>query len=177
MAAPQFWSSGRTAIQTDRVTPSTFATLGWLDSDELIDIQIGIINRPLKSSRGGDTILDAIYAGSNGFISIILPEWSEVEWAQIAEPPGGTNQGDLGTPGALWVDGSFAFQMRIMPVDSSLANQATVKRPSYTFGRCIVDGEQDGLRLFNVGVAETRIAINLIALPDGSNDIYTRATS
>ncbi len=175
--AAQFWSSGRTAIQTDRVLASTFVTLGYFDNEELINIQIGITNRHLKSSRGGDTILDAIYSGSNAFITIVMPEWDETEKAQIFEPPGGTEQGDLGTPGSLWVAGSFAFQMRILPVTSAGAAQVSASRPSYTFGRCIIDGEQDGLRHFNVGVSETRIAVNFVALPDANNNIYTRATS
>ena len=132
--AAVFWSSGRTAITIGG------SLLGYLESDELTVVQFGITNRHLKSSRGGDTIIESIYTGSNAYIASVLPEFDEAVWVTITKPPGGGAEGALGIPGTLWIAGCKTFSLASMPVTSSGAAQKTVVRARYTLGPCNVGG-------------------------------------
>lgn len=178
--ASEFHIEGPVAFQTDVVLADTFVTLGYFDNDELIGWTEQFLNIPLKSSRGGEEILEMIYAGTGATLDVLLTEWDATQRNALSVKPGGTSIGDAGVIGSLWVGGSFAFKTRIAPVDrAGVLATPTATAPRYTFPVCILDGEE-GLKTHNIGVNKTHLSLSLTCLRDAStspDDLYSVETS
>ena len=162
---------GPCKIQTDAAAAdqSTLVDLGFTDDDDLPSYDEEIFNRPLRSSRWADTVVDMVYRGKAALLSFVLVEWENTELIDLLDKmPGaaGTGEGDLGQPGTRWRAGSPATDhtrtIKILPVISG--------QFFYTFHSCIMNGA-GGYRVFDMGNQEKRIGLQFVVLPQLQSNV------
>lgn len=163
-----FQVCGPCLIRTDVDSDGTLASLGYTSNDDLPSYDEEIFNRPLTSTRHGDTIVDLVYRGRTALLSFVLVEWEEDIVESIQEEwPGASVASELGQVGLRWrAEGAgetdYSFQVEIVP--------AIVGQFSYLFHHCIPNGA-GGFRMFDFGNQEKQIGLQFIVLPDLNTNI------
>lgn len=149
---------GPTKVQVD--TTGTYADLGYSDNDNLPTIQLTDNHHEIKTVLSGAVPEEIVLTGTSARLTLALVKWDNtVLQALLAKQRGASNDSVVGR---VLVANSFTFGIKIVSVGGTQA---------YQFDRCFL--QPDGMGDSQWGNRERVLTLNLMAIPNASNDIYT----
>lgn len=167
---------GPCLIRCDGVVDDTLADLGYTSNDDLPSYEEEVFNRPLTSTRHGDTPVDYVYRGRVATLSLVLIEWDDAELINLLDKFAGATgniEGELGIAGTRWRKegaGSPTDHTRQVEILPAITGQF-----KYTFHHCILNGS-GGYRAFDFGNQERAIGLQFVLLPDLNSTFVTDAS-
>lgn len=169
--AESFNISGPCAVQTDLVLADTLVTLGRTDNDDLVAVEYDTRNEIIEANDTGRVPGEIVFVGAIAVVTCTLIKWDtaqadDLRDAALGVRPSGS-EGVIGAIGSLWIGDSKCFKVRIEP--------DTAGKTYYEFQRCYLDGP-GSVREFDFGNKGRRLAIQFIAIPNGSDVLYTTGT-
>jgi hypothetical protein len=149
---------GPTVIEVN-ITGS-FVVLGYSDNDNLPSMQASDNHHEIKTVLSGAVPEEIVLTGTAARISLALVKWDQtVLEALLAKQRGASN---IATVGRRLVSGNATFKLRVRSVSGTAA---------YEFGRCYL--QQDGHGDSQWGNRERVCTLNISAIPDAENELYT----
>jgi len=156
--ASTFQIAGPTVVQVD--TTGTYVNLGFSDNDNLPSIQLTDNHHEVKTVTSGNVPAEIVITGTSARISLALVKWDEAKLELLlAKQRGASNSG---TVGRVLVSGGFTFGIKIMSVNNGMI---------YQFDRCYL--QTDGHGDSQWGNRERVLTLNIAAIPNSSDEIYT----
>ena len=152
--------AGPTRIDID--TTGSFVELGFSDNDNLPSVQLTDHHHEVKSVLSGNVPAAVVLTGTSARITLALVKWDAATLAALLAMQRGAYNDS--TVGRKLVSGLFTFGLKIRAVDGSMA---------YTFARCYL--QPDGMGDSQWGNRERVLTLNISAIPDTNNNIYTYA--
>jgi len=149
---------GPTLVQSD--TTGAYVDLGYSDNDNLPAIQLTDNHHEVKTVLSGAVPEEIVLTGTSARITLALVKWDQANLnLLLAKQRGAANDA---TVGRTLVASSATFGIKIKSVSGTMA---------YEFKRCYLqpDGQGDS----QWGNRERVLTLNIMAIPDASNDIYT----
>ena len=159
--ASSFFIAGPTVVRVAIGASATFADLGFSDNDNLPSVQLTDNHHEVKTVLSGNAPEEIVLTGTSARITLALVKWDQdVLNTLLAQQRGAANNS---TVGRVVQVGGNVFRLKIIKADLSSM--------SYLFNICYL--QPDGMGDSQWGNRERVLTLNISAIPDSVNDIYT----
>lgn len=150
-----------------------YATLGYFGANGRPEFIEAIYGQVIQCDTFGDEIADVVYTGRGMTINCTLVQWDETILTNMrAALPGAAAEGQAGTIGTLWRQGSEVVGVKFTSPVSG--------RNVFTFASCILNGEP--IRVSEQGITPSLLGLSFNALrtlggstPAATDVVFTRA--
>jgi hypothetical protein len=163
--ASSFFIAGPTVVRVAIGSSATFADLGYSDNDNLPSVQLTDNHHEVKTVLSGNVPEEIVLTGTSARITLALVKWDQVVLETILSQQRGATSNS--TVGRIVQVGVNTFRVKIIVA-------AAGGTTAYLFNTCYL--QPDGMGDSQWGNRERVLTLNISAIPDSSNDIYTYTT-